>query len=57
MMEDHDLIQFRARQKSRARALGLVLGAMAVLFFAITIVKMTNQAKHRHDGPPPVVQQ
>ena len=29
----------RERQKSRARAMGLLLGAAAVLFFAITIVK------------------
>ena len=28
------------RQKSRNRVLGLVLTALAVLFFAITIVKM-----------------
>ncbi|MDE2563483.1 MAG: cytochrome oxidase small assembly protein [Sphingomonadales bacterium] len=31
---------FRARQRSRNRALGLVLAALVVLFFAITIVKM-----------------
>ncbi|MCW1382570.1 hypothetical protein OLX02_07020 [Novosphingobium sp. KCTC 2891] len=35
-----DLDAFRARQKSRNRALGIVLGALAILFFAITIVKM-----------------
>ena len=29
----------RARQKSRARVMGLLLGAAAILFFAITIVK------------------
>ena len=35
--EDSDTL--RARQKSRARAMGLLLGAAALLFFAITIVK------------------
>ena len=29
----------RARQKSRARALGIILFAAAALFYAITIVK------------------
>lgn len=29
----------RARQKSRARAMGILLGLAAILFFAITIVK------------------
>ena len=31
---------FEARRKSRNLALGLVLGALVVLFFGITIVKM-----------------
>jgi hypothetical protein len=31
---------FEARRKSRNRALGLVLGALVMLFFGITIVKM-----------------
>ncbi|NML92565.1 cytochrome oxidase small assembly protein [Novosphingobium olei] len=35
-----DLQLFRARQKARNRALGFVLLALVVLFFAITIVKM-----------------
>ncbi len=35
-----DLEIFRARQKARNRALGLVLLSLAALFFAITIVKM-----------------
>ena len=30
----------RARQASRARVMGLFLGAAAILFFAITIVKI-----------------
>ena len=31
---------FEARRKSRNLALGMVLGALVVLFFGITIVKM-----------------
>ena len=31
---------FRARQRSRNRVVGLLLGGFAVLFFAITIVKL-----------------
>jgi hypothetical protein len=42
-----DLEAFRARQKARNRALGLVLGALVVLFFAITVVKLGVQASHR----------
>jgi hypothetical protein len=30
----------RERQQSRARALGLLLGGLCILFFAITIVKI-----------------
>ncbi len=30
----------RARQASRAKAMGLALGALCVLFFAITVVKI-----------------
>ena len=35
---DDDAI--RARQRSRARVLGIILGAMVVLIFAISIVKI-----------------
>lgn len=42
-----DLEAFRARQKARNRALGLLLGALVVLFFAITIAKLGVQASHR----------
>lgn len=45
--EEFDLVAFRARQKARNRALGIVLGALVVLFFAITIVKLGVQAEHR----------
>lgn len=34
---------FESRRKSRNRALGLVLGALVVLFFGITIVKMAPE--------------
>ena len=40
-----ELELFRARQRSRNRAMGIVLGALAVLFFAISIVKIAAQAK------------
>jgi hypothetical protein len=51
MIEDHvphkvgdlDVAQsrlVRARQQARARMMGLVLGGLCVLFFAITIVKI-----------------
>jgi accessory gene regulator protein AgrB len=36
--EDHDKI--RARQKSRAMLMGLLLGALVLLFYGITIAKM-----------------
>lgn len=45
--ETFDLEAFRARQKARNRALGLLLGALVVLFFAITIAKLGVQASHR----------
>ena len=32
----------RARQKARARVMALLLGALVVLFFAISIVKMAS---------------
>ncbi|CAM4072518.1 Protoheme IX farnesyltransferase [Novosphingobium lubricantis] len=35
---------YRARQRSRNKVLALILGALAVLFFAITIVKITAQS-------------
>ena len=39
-MSEADLEAFRARQKSRNLMMGLVLGGLAILFFAITIVKL-----------------
>lgn len=42
----HDLELFRARQKSRNKVLGTILGALAVLFFAISIVKIGIQSHH-----------
>jgi|GEM_PF-1501950 hypothetical protein len=39
-----ELAAFRARQKSRSRATALVLIALAVLFFAITLVKLREES-------------
>lgn len=39
-MTPEDLQLYRKRQRGRAIATGLVLGALAILFFAITIAKM-----------------
>lgn len=39
-MTPEELALIRARQKSRALVTGLLLGALVILFFAITIVKM-----------------
>lgn len=40
-MTTEDPALFAARRKSRNLALGLVLVALALLFFGITIVRMT----------------
>jgi hypothetical protein len=37
--------QLRARQRSRNRVLGVILLSMAVLFFAISIVKISEMAR------------
>ncbi|GAC1419274.1 MAG: hypothetical protein NVSMB69_19550 [Novosphingobium sp.] len=42
---DSETSALRGRQRSRTRALGLVLVALAALFFAITIVKIGSHAK------------
>jgi hypothetical protein len=41
----------RARQRSRNRVMGLILGFLVVLFFAISIVKISAQPKHGPDSP------
>ena len=41
----------RARQRSRNRVMGLILGFLVVLFFAISIVKITAKPKPA-DGAP-----
>jgi len=48
---------FEARRKSRNRALGLVLGALVMLFFGITIVKMAPEFANSKllQGEQPVV--
>ena len=43
---------FEARRKSRNLALGLVLGALVVLFFGITVVRMAQSVA---DGKPQAV--
>lgn len=40
-MTPEELRLHRQRQRGRAIATGLVLGALAILFFAITIAKMS----------------
>ena len=40
-MTPEELRVYRARQRSRAIVLAVVLGALAVLFFAVTIAKIT----------------
>jgi hypothetical protein len=42
-MTPEELRVIRARQRSRALVLGLLLGGFVVLVFAISIVKMTPQ--------------
>ncbi|MDP3674104.1 MAG: hypothetical protein Q8R44_03255 [Novosphingobium sp.] len=39
-MAQPDLDEYRARQRGRNRALGVVLAFFAVLFFVITLVKI-----------------
>lgn len=39
---------YRARQRGRNRVLGAILCALAVLFFAITIVKIAGQVGGAH---------
>jgi hypothetical protein len=41
-MTDHDLELIRARQRSRARIMALLLGAFAILLFFITIAKTSE---------------
>jgi len=40
MRDPHEDAEIRRRQKARAAVMAWVLGALVVLFFAITIVKM-----------------
>lgn len=39
---------YRARQRGRNKVLGIVLGSLAILFFAISIVKIAAQATGAH---------
>jgi hypothetical protein len=36
----------RARQRERNRVMGLILGFLVILFFAISIVKITAKPEH-----------
>lgn len=38
--QQFDMVEFRARQKSRSRIMGISLLALAALFFLITIAKL-----------------
>lgn len=40
MNEPFDEQEYRRRQKSRATVMGLILGALALLFFFITMAKI-----------------
>lgn len=40
MNDPIDMDELRRRQKSRSLVMGLILGGLAILFFAITIVKL-----------------
>jgi hypothetical protein len=40
-----ELEQFRSRQRNRNRVLGVILLLLAVLFFAISIVKISEMAR------------
>ena len=41
-MTPEETVRFEARRRSRSLALGLLLGALALLFFGITIVRMVK---------------
>ena len=41
-MTPEQLRELRARQRSRAIVMGIILGALAILFYAITIAKMSG---------------
>ena len=47
--EDEDLI--RARQRSRARVTALLLGALVVLFFLISIAKIRSGTPYQRRHP------
>ncbi len=41
----------RARQRGRNRVMALILGFLVILFFAISIVKITEKPPHMSDSP------
>jgi len=44
----------RTRQRSRNKVMALILGALVILFFAISIVKIATPAPHAPGGDMPV---
>jgi hypothetical protein len=50
---DEEREAYYARRESRNRALGLVLFALVVLFFGITVVRMTGKPPAIPPDPPP----
>ena len=42
----------RTRQRARNRVMGLILGSLAILFFAISIVKIAAPPPHASDPAP-----
>ena len=45
-MSPEEEIEFRRRQKARARVTALILGALVVLFFFMAIAKMQQGVAH-----------
>lgn len=41
-MSDLDPVEYRARQRARARVMAWLLGGLAVLFFFITLAKIAQ---------------
>ena len=42
MIDPEETARIRARQRSRAIVMGLILGGLAILFYLVAIVKMAN---------------
>ncbi|MFC4294401.1 hypothetical protein ACFO0A_04935 [Novosphingobium tardum] len=44
VISEAEMAAYRARQRGRNRVMGLVLGGLAILFFAITMAKLGLKA-------------